>query len=230
MKDLPKHQHIDDTTKAKDTFERNRGDKKRMKFEVEEQARKDTDDVMKAGQENRTQAIKEIEKIEAREQADAKKAQDDVLNALDMKKRRYGSYKSELAKALRDILSQLDWVRGWTADVVVTNGSVISIKGKPFQTKDGILLVVCTPDGRVMHQGMLVTGEPPLDYAGVYNLALQTENTMDKERGLLLTHSVRETDSGILGKDGRPIAKQPENGASGRSVPGQEAVFRATAG
>jgi len=226
LTDLPKHQHIDSTTKTRDAYAKAKGDVKKMKDAVEEQARKDTDDVIKAGQENRKKAIKEIDRIEKREQETAKKAQDDVLNALDMKKRRYTSYKTELAKALRDILSQLDWVRGWTADVVVTNGSVISIKGKPFQTKDGLLLVVCTPDGRVMHQGMLVTGEPPLDYAGIYNLALQTENTMDKERGLLLTSHNGDANV-ILDKDGRPIAKQSEGRAGEGSGSGKKTVFGA---
>jgi len=223
--DKPNSHRIDETTKTRDAYTAAKGDVKKMKDKVEEQARKDTDDVMAAGQENRTKAIKEIERIETREMADEKKKHDEVLNALDMKKRFYKSYKLELAKALRDILSQMDWVRGWTADVIATDGSPISIKGKGFQTKEGILLVICTPDGRVMHQGMKITGEPPLDYAGLYNVALATENTMDKERGLLITGLGNGDASGILDKDGQSIPKQPKDGASQGSSSSKKTVF-----
>lgn len=197
--------HVDKTTKIRSEYEKLRSADKVKRLHQEQEA-KETDEVLRAGQPNRKTAIKEIAKIVGEEKKEKKKQVDEALNKLDMAKRSQESYKSQLAKTLAELLQMLDWIRGWSADVVVTDGRGINIKGRPFATKDGILLIVCTPDGRVMHQGMLCTGEPALDYAGLYNLALQTENTMDKERGLLLTSSQSNGDSGIVGVDGRPIA------------------------
>lgn len=194
--------HVDNTTKIRKQFADAKGDEKKLKFQVQEQADKDTDEVLRAGQPNLKAAIKEIEKIEGAAQKEEKKIRDEKLDSLDRKKRFQDSYKTELAKNLSEMLMMLDWVRGWTADVVVTDGRGINIKGKSFQTKDGILLVICTPDGRVLHQGMLVTNEPALDYAGLYNIAYKTENQMDKERGLLLPNG---DTSAILKANGQPV-------------------------
>lgn len=192
--------HIDQTSKTKKLHEDIPDEKKRKEVAVLD-AEKQTEEVMAAGQDDLHQAIKEIEKQVQQEQKEEKQKEDDILNKLDMKRKYASSYRDQLAQSLAEMLMNLDWVRGWTADCVVTSGQPISIKGKPFQTQKGILLVVCTPDGRVFHQGMKVTGEPLLDYAGLYTLALQVENTMDKERGLLLS----EKTPGILDKDGKPL-------------------------
>jgi len=201
---MPNSFHVDKTTKIRKQYKDAKGDERKLIREENEKAEKETDEVFRAGQPNLKAAIKEIEKIEGEGQKEAAKVRDEKLNQLDLKKRFRSTYKTELAKNLSEMLMMLDWVRGWTADVVVTDGRGINIKGKPFSTKDGILLIVCTPDGRVMHQGMLVTGEPPLDYAGLYNLALSTENSMDKERGLLLSEPNGDA-SAILDAHGRPI-------------------------
>jgi len=199
---------ITDKTKKIKQLQEVGGDVKKLKSRENDQALQDTQDVLAAGQEDAAQAAKEIDRIEKRDNADRQKKADDALNALDMKKKFHASYKRELAKNLSDMLVMLDWVRGWSAEVVVTNGSPIRIFGKPYETKDGILLVVKTAKGNVMHKGMLVTGEPALDYAGLYNITLQVENTMDKARGLLLAEAPTNADgdaSGILDANGRSI-------------------------
>lgn len=185
-----------------------KGNFKKLKQEEQEQSDRDTADVLAAGQEDSAKAAVEIDRIEQRDMAEEQKARDDAMNKLDMKKKFRASYKSELAKNLSELLMKLDWVRGWSAEVIATNGSPINIFGKPFETKDGILLIVKTAKGNVMHKGMLVTGEPALDYAGLYNICLQVENTMDKARGLLLDEAPANVngDTQILGKDGRPIS------------------------
>lgn len=143
-------------------------------------------EILEAGQENEVKGMAEVKRQVDEERRVEQKKKDDILNKLDMKASFESAYKRELAQGLSQLLINLDWIKGWTADVVVTDGSPIQIKGKPFMTKNGILLVVCTPDNRVFHQGMLITHEPPIDYSGIYTLAIQVENTMDKERGLLL--------------------------------------------
>ena len=205
------HFHIDNTTKLKSDFQRVKGDVKKLRNEKLEQAEKDTIDVLAAGQDDTRKAMKEIEQIEARDQKEERKKTDEVLSHLDAKKRFHESYKVELAKSLSEMLMMLDWVRGWSADVVPTrDGQGLNIKGKQFVGQDGILLVVVTAKGNVMHQGMKVTGEPALDYAGLCQIALQTENTLDRARGLLLDNvgSFANGDtSGIVDAHGRPIAK-----------------------
>lgn len=162
------------------------------------------EEIMAAGQEDKKKAIKAIDQQEKAKLEKEKTARDEVLNKLDMKKRFYASYKSSLAQGLVQILQSLDWIKGWNADVVITDGSPINIKGKPFSTQDGILLVVCTPKGSVFHQGITISKEPALDYSAIYTLALQVENTMDKARGLLLDGDNKPKDDVVLDKYGKP--------------------------
>ena len=195
---------INETSKARDDIAKvpDKGKRRRIALEREE---KETQEVLLAGQEDSQKAKPHVEaQIKETLEIHNKEA-DEIKNKLETHKRSMSGYLAELAQGLHDILLSLDWVRGWTADVVVTkkNGA-IQIKGKPFATQEGILLVVTTPDGRVLHQGMNATREPTLDYAGIYTLALQVENTMDKERGLLLDGHESNGD-GILDAHGRPI-------------------------
>lgn len=178
-----------------------------VKLDREEEMQ-NRDEILVAGGENRTKAIKEIQ----REQAEAKKEKDrkdaDFLTELQQKKRFHDGYKRTLASALSDLLQHLDWIENWQAYVMATDGSPITIKGKPFSTKDGILLIIITPDNRVFHQGILCTGEPLLDYSALYTMAAQAENQMDNERGLLLTgekDQQEEITDTILEQHGKPI-------------------------
>jgi hypothetical protein len=165
------------------------------------EAEKETAEVLETGQDNEAagkKAVKELEKIN---QDIKKREDDDQLNKLDMRKKLNYSYKDELANALATYLKLLDWIPGWVADVVITDGSPINIHGKPFTTKDGILLVVTTKDKRVMHKGVMISRDPLLDYAAMQTLAVQMENTLDKERGILLD---KQPENVIYGKDGLP--------------------------
>lgn len=203
---MPDSHHITNDSKFEKTYQDAHGNVPEIVKKEREKAEKETAEVLAAGQEDEKKAVKEVERIETETQKEEQVARDDAMNKLDMKKKFRASYKSELAKTLSEMLTMLDWVKGWTADVVVTNGQPITIYGHAFQSKDGILLVVKTRKGNVMHQGMLVTGEPALDYAGLYNIALQVENTMDKARGLILDGTGGNGDaSGIVDTHGRDI-------------------------
>jgi len=191
--------HIDKDSKEKKEFFQTPDEKKRREKALLNEE-KETQEVLDAGQDSTKKAIKAIESQVGEEEKQKKSDADEVLNKLDMSRKFAQTYKRNLAQALSEILTQLDWIRGWTADCIVTNGSPIMIKGKAFETKKGILLVVCAPNGRVMHQGMLVTGEPILDYSGIITMALQVENTMDSERGLLMSN--KKPEEGLVDKDG----------------------------
>jgi len=208
---------VDETTKVKHDPKNKLSEveRKRVEYWEEEENRHD---ILEAGQEDRTRGL-EAAKVQAQEQMrkDAKQKAD-VMNKLDMSRRFAHSYKFELAKALGEILEMLDWIRGWRATVMVTDGSPIQIKHKgiekSYYTKDGLLIVVTTPDGRVFHQGMLVTQEPMLDYAGLYTLALQVENTLDKEKGLLLSPEDGPDLNAIVDKHGNAIKSKQSGGGS----------------
>lgn len=157
------------------------------------EAERDTAEVMEAGQENEEKGKQVVAQIESIKHAEDKQKEEQVLNQLMSSKRLSATYKELLAKSLADYLKMLDFPLGWQSYVVITDGSPIQIKGHPFRTRNGILLIVTTPDGRVFHQGMLTTNDPVLDYAAVMNLAIQTENQFDREIGSLLSVSLQRT-------------------------------------
>jgi len=195
--------HVDKDTKLKtDPLQR------LTKLRREEVGKKEDviqkEEILAAGQENPTKGAREVERQEKIKIDEKKKKEDDALNALEMKKRFYDSYKRNLAGSLQTLLQELDWIKGWTADVVCTKKGAINIKGRPFATQDGILLIVCTPNGRIWHQGITITQEPALDYAALLTMALQVENTMDDARGLL--NNKPEEPKGIVNQYGRSIS------------------------
>lgn len=199
--------HVDETTAHKNNP--NTWLTKLRRKEAEDAAEViNKEEILAAGQEDAKKGMAEAKRQADEEKAAKNKIAEQVVNELDMKKRFDQGYKEALARGLADLLASLDWIKGWTADVIATNGSPISIKGKPFTTKNGILMIVCTPDGRVFHKGMLMTKEAPLDYAGIYTMAIQMENTMDKERGLLLDGSQNKPEPSLFDQYGQPINQQ----------------------
>lgn len=201
--------HVDSQSKARLDPKNKLSKLRRIEVEKKEE-RINREEILAAGQKDEKKGMAEVKRQTELEIKEKRKETEDIINKLDMKSHWVDSYKRELAKGLSQLLMNLDWIRGWTADVVVTDGSPINIKGKPFYTKKGILLVVCTPNGRVFHQGMLVTQEPPIDYSGIYTLALQVENTMDKERGLLLDNGGGSS-SPLVDARGNPIGQSAKN-------------------
>lgn len=186
-----KSQTVDKTTKDKVKYGRMTKLEETKVRKLEED--QETKEILETGQKSKKKGEKAVKQLETIRFESQKRQDDEVLNKLSSRKKRFGSYKQELAKALVTYLTPLDWLPGWTADVVLTDGSAIKIKGRPFQTKEGILLVVCAPDGRVFHQGILVTKNPVMDYQAVLTLSIQTENQMDHERKSLLSSEPQRT-------------------------------------
>lgn len=167
------------------------------------------DEIMEAGQDNRKKGIAAVQKEEAEKKRIKDKIDADALTEIESKKQFHESYKKSLAAALGRMLESLDWIIGWDAYCLATDKSGIMIKGRAFSTKDGVLLVVLTPDGRVFHQGIMTTGDPVIDYSALYTMAAQVENTMDHERKLLLSDEPENPDASenpgvILDQYGKP--------------------------
>lgn len=182
---------IDSTTKDKEKY----GNLPKLHEQKarEMDADQETQEVLESGQESKKKGEKVVKQLETIKQESKKRQADDILNRLEMRRQRIGSYKEALAEGLVAYLKMLDWPRGWVADVVLTDGRPIKILGKGFKTQNGILLVVTTPDGRVFHQGILTTRNPVLDYSSMMTLAIQTENQLDRERKVLLDGSPQRT-------------------------------------
>lgn len=173
-----------------------------VKLDKEEEF-KNRFDILEAGQEDHKKGVKAVIQQQKEEKEAKDKKDADTLTELQKKVRWHESYKKTLANALSELLQHLDWIKGWTAYCLATDGSTISIKGKPFATKDGVLLLVMTPQGDVFHQGILTTEEPLLDYSALYTMAAQLENQMDRARGLLL--SSKKEEGAILDATGQPV-------------------------
>lgn len=174
---------IDETTKLKNDPKNNLSKRDRERVEYFENE-KSVHEILEAGQDNRKKGIEAVKKEQDEQRLQEEKVKDEILNKFEHKKRFSQSYKALLAQTLAQKLELLDWIRGWNAQVVVTDGSPIMIKGKGFQTRDGLLLLIIAPDGRIFHQGMYCTQEPVVDYLGLENMAIMAENTLDREKHL----------------------------------------------
>lgn len=177
--------------------------KNAVKLDREEEF-KNRYDILEAGQDNAKLGAKAVisQQAEQKKEKDAKDA--DALTELEKKKRWHESYKKTLANSLAELLQNLDWIKGWQAYCLATDGSPITIKGKHFATRDGVLLLVLTPQGNVYHQGILTTKEPLLDYSALYTIAAQLENQMDQARGVLLQD--KQEEGSIVDTNGQQIA------------------------
>ena len=167
------------------------------------------EEVKETGHDNPKRGAKAVKEVETKAIKEREAKKNEYLTKLDSKKRFRNSYDRMLAQTVVDSLQMLDWIHGWRADVVVTDGSPITLKSQTgkvqhHSTKPGILLIVTTPNGRVMHQGIMVCGDPVLDYAAMQTLAIITENQMDKERGLLLDSEGDSNEQEIYLPNGEP--------------------------
>lgn len=173
-------------------------EKKRAEYFEEEQNRKE---ILAAGDDDVKKGIKAVaEQVQADEKM-KQKVEEEELNKLDMKRKFHNSYAAQLAQSLAKLLEILDWITGWRAEVTITDGSPITVQKRSFSTQHGILLLVLTPDGRLFHQGMRISGDPLLDMAAMHRLALYAENTLDTEKGLMFSDREEDTSS-IVDKNG----------------------------
>ena len=171
-----------------------------------QESREVIEEVLQTGDDDAKKGAEAVRHYEGVREKARRTQEDNLLSDLEeQRNRRFGSYKTLLAKTLVGYLQMLDWIKGWKAHVLMTDGSPLTIYGKTFETQDGILLVVATRDGRVFHQGILLSCDPVVDYMAIQTLAVATENQIDHEKGLLLDRQP-QSDPGILGADGKSIS------------------------
>jgi len=144
----------------------------------------ENEELWASGQDDKKKGKKAAEDYAKLEEAKRKRAEQEVLNSLESKKRFASSYKENMAIALQELLVNCDWLPGWGAEVVITNGRPITLMGEARATQDGLLLVVQSPT-HMYHQGIRTSNDPVLDYSAMLRLAEMTENQLDLARGSL---------------------------------------------
>ncbi len=139
--------------------------------------------------------IADIEKDKKKE----KTAADKFLNDLQTKKLYRVTYRRKLADELREKVSAIDFPNGWQYDTLPTSDNrQITIYGQSFKTKQGIILVLKSPKGEVFIRAVRTCYKPEVDFKAMRILAVQAENTVDSDKGILLSDKkVKKTKSGI---------------------------------
>lgn len=116
-----------------------------------------------------------------------KALQDDLLNFLDEDKN-ITNYRERLAVVGELKLKSIEFVKGWEYFCKSTDGHTkLTVFGKSFDTKPGIVIVLKDPSGQTYIGAVGVTYEPEIDHGALTTLVVQAENTYDKVRGYSLT-------------------------------------------
>lgn len=134
---------------------------------------------------------KEVERVKGEE-----KGRHDIKNALSNQKHAKFTYRRRLAIYAQTSLATIDFPAGWEYYGVPTDGKQVRIFGKWFASKEGILVIVRSPQGEVYIRGILCTMNPEYDVKAIDILVIQAENTLDSAKGLLLSDN-RDTVSGL---------------------------------
>ena len=135
--------------------------------------------------ESRGGGRKFVHDIRQDEKAKSQKKEDNEKTHLEGKG--ISTYLLALAEFGQERLNNLELGAGWQANCIPTNGGRIGIYGRGFETKEGIIVVVRAPSGKVFIRGVRVTTSPEIDMGALKTLVEQAENTADGEKGLLIT-------------------------------------------
>lgn len=148
------------------------------------------------------QGRKFVEDVEKEKQKTRKRNQDSAKSYIEG--RPILTYLNRLATYAQAGLETIDWPGGWERSAIATTTSGISIYGRFYASKEGVLIVVKSPKGEVFVRGIRTTGDPDMDINALDILILQAENTLDSSKGILLSDNVdtisglRKTKNGII--------------------------------
>lgn len=153
-----------------------------------------------------TEADEIVIETETRKEKARKALEDDLLNFLDEGGSRT-SYRERLASVGLVKLKSIEFSKGWEYFCLPTreNGNLM-IEGKNFETHEGIVAILKTPEGKTYSRAMRVTYDPEIDHGAITTLVVQCENTYDRVRGFSTASEVqtppdpegyKKTESGI---------------------------------
>lgn len=143
-----------------------------------------------------------------RQKKETQRLHDDQKTSLEHNKQRRFTYRQKLAEYCVNGLDQIDWPAKWEHTCLPTDGTTIMLGGKSWKTQEGVLVIIGAPSGNVFCRGIRTTQNPEYDLKAIHILIEQAENTLDSERGLLLSDKkrdpitgLRQTKSGIVVPD-----------------------------
>lgn len=141
-----------------------------------------------------------VEKYERERAKEVKEKEDAIKTDLETKKDRRFTYLKALAKHGQEGLGKIEFPDGWEYYALPTSDGRVRLFGKWFKSQFGVLLVLKSPDNKVFTKGIRISFNPTIDTGAVDKLVVQAENTLDSERGLLLSDEpgIRKTKSGIV--------------------------------
>ena len=128
-----------------------------------------------------------------------KTAEEAFLSDLETKKMYKITYRRKLADELLKKTAEIDFPNGWEYHALPTDGkNDLRVYGKWFKTQEGVVLVLKSPRGGVFIRAVRTCYQPEVDFKAMATLAVQAENTVDSEKGILLSDKkAKKTKSGI---------------------------------
>ena len=120
------------------------------------------------------------------EKKEEKKKEDEVKSYLEIRRQARFTYREKLATYGYNKMMELG-IFDWEFYCIPTDGTSIMVFGKGFKTQEGILFIVKSPKDNVYIRGINLTHDPEYDVNAVNILLTQVENTIDSEKGLLLS-------------------------------------------
>jgi len=121
---------------------------------------------------------KEKAKLKAR-----KAHEQNIASDLETKKKSKVAYRERLVSFGNTLFT--DFEENWEVQFIPTGNSTVRIYGKQFQGKEGVVLILKSPTGKVFIRAVSTSYDPPTDIAAVKTLSVQAENTVDSVKGLL---------------------------------------------
>jgi len=128
-----------------------------------------------------------------------KTAEEAFLSDLETKKLYKITYRRKLADELQKKVGGIDFPKGWKYDAIPTDGQrQLRVYGKWLDTQEGVVLVLKSPRGEVFIRAVKTCYQPEVDFKAMAILAVQAENTVDSNKGILLSDKkAKKTKSGI---------------------------------
>lgn len=173
--------------------------------ELKEEIQKDADEVEQIDRLPDDKADELVIQVESAKEKAQKALEDDLLNFLDEGSGEI-TYREKLATVGLVKLKSIEFSKGWEYFCFPTReGGQVSVGGKTFKTKAGVVAVLIAPDKTTYTRAMGVTYDPVIDHGAITTLVVQTENTYDRHRGFSTASQpvvkpvddMKKTDSGI---------------------------------
>lgn len=145
--------------------------------------------------------VRDTRKEEKREE---KKKDDAAKNYLESRINQQHGYRDRIASyALQESIS-MDVTDGWDYYCVPTSGERMNIFGKYFKTQEGVIHILRSKKGNVYIRAVGITYDPDIDVKNVHTMLEQAINTIDSEKGILLSDNkdtaatYKKSESGLI--------------------------------